>query len=173
MDEGPSTRTAGGCPEWPCRVAPFTQETAILLRPSIQHWVQYINPEIILNSFTVFTVYFCTFRQRLSHWSIKSRSAQNSRSADRLWRSWSLLKVTLHSSLRSWLEMRVLFREMKNSTRAPDAWQGGLNTPYRLGPGMQNVGWKVKLEVHTSNKMATIHNTIGIIRGEEEPGNFH
>ena len=66
--------------------------------------------------------------------------------------------------------MRVTFREMKNSTRAPDTWQGGLNTPYRLGPGMQNPGWKVKLEVHTSNKMATIHNTIGIIRGEEEPG---
>jgi hypothetical protein len=55
-------------------------------------------------------------------------------------------------------------------TPAPDSWQGTLNTTYYLGPGMEDSTLKVKLEVHTSNKMATIHNTIGIIRGEEEPG---
>lgn len=52
---------------------------------------------------------------------------------------------------------------------APEEWQGELNSTYYLGPGFQ-ADRKVKLHVRTSNKIATIHNTIGIIYGDVEPG---
>ncbi len=61
---------------------------------------------------------------------------------------------------------------MSKTNRAPDEWQGTLDTVYYMGPGFQTPGYKVKMEVHTSNQKAIIHNTIGILYGEEEPGRF-
>ena len=52
---------------------------------------------------------------------------------------------------------------------APEEWKGDLET-YSLGPNFKTPGWVVKMEVLTQNKMATIYNTIGVLRGEEEPG---
>lgn len=53
---------------------------------------------------------------------------------------------------------------------APDDWQGDLNTTYHLGPGLQEVGWTVKLEVHTRNVRTTIYNVVAVMWGSEEPG---
>lgn len=54
--------------------------------------------------------------------------------------------------------------------KAPTKWQGDLKVKYFLGPELKDAGWKVKMDVKTSNKMATIYNTIGIFEGQEEPG---
>ena len=60
-------------------------------------------------------------------------------------------------------------RAIKEGQRAPTEWQGDLDVDYFLGPELKN-GWKIKMEIHTANKVATIHNTIAILNGEEEPG---
>ena len=52
---------------------------------------------------------------------------------------------------------------------SPDEWQGGLEADYNLGPNLKN-NFQVKMEVYTTNQMATTYNTIGILRGEIEPG---
>lgn len=53
---------------------------------------------------------------------------------------------------------------------APVDWQGGLNLTYNLGPGLDTVGWKVKMDVHTSNTPTTIYNVVAMMQGSEEPG---
>ena len=55
---------------------------------------------------------------------------------------------------------------------APDAWQGGLNCTYRLGPNLIN-DHKLNLDIHTDYKRATVYNVIGVMRGSVEPGEFH
>jgi N-acetylated-alpha-linked acidic dipeptidase len=52
---------------------------------------------------------------------------------------------------------------------ARDEWKGDLIAPYNLGPKLKN-NFTIKMEVYTSNQMRTTYNTIGIIRGEIEPG---
>ncbi len=59
---------------------------------------------------------------------------------------------------------------MSPTNPAPDAWQGGLDTFYNLGPELRSTNWTVKLEVWTNNQLATTYNVIGMIRGREEPG---
>ena len=54
--------------------------------------------------------------------------------------------------------------------KAPDAWQGGLDLEYHLGPGLRNPSQSIRLSVHTSHANATIFNVIGTIKGREEPG---
>ncbi|KAI6185188.1 hypothetical protein M3Y99_01951200 [Aphelenchoides fujianensis] len=54
---------------------------------------------------------------------------------------------------------------------APAEWQGGLNTTYRLGPGLLN-GQKLELEVHSTMEKKEIQNVIGYIRGSEEPDRY-
>lgn len=53
---------------------------------------------------------------------------------------------------------------------APDDWQGDLNLTYHLGPELQEVGWTIKLEVHTKNTPVTIYNVVAVMWGSEEPG---
>ena len=48
---------------------------------------------------------------------------------------------------------------------APDLWQGGLNTKYHLGPKLQLANGTVKLDVRTTNQMATVYNVIGMLHG--------
>ena len=66
-------------------------------------------------------------------------------------------------------KIRNFLRAIKEGQRAPTEWQGDLDVDYFLGPELKN-GWKIKMEIHTANKVATIHNTIAILNGEEEPG---
>lgn len=53
---------------------------------------------------------------------------------------------------------------------AQDSWWGDLGVTYSLGPELKFTNWTVKMEILTANTMATVHNTIGVIHGEEEPG---
>lgn len=59
---------------------------------------------------------------------------------------------------------------MKEDVVAPPDWQGGLGIPYYLGPQLKYPGWQIKMDINTTNQMATIHNTIGVMYGSEEPG---
>ena len=63
-------------------------------------------------------------------------------------------------------------RALKEDIKAPADWQGNLNVTYYLGPVLKDPQWKIKMVVHTSNKVATIYNTIGILEGKEEPGSI-
>jgi len=58
---------------------------------------------------------------------------------------------------------------MATENLAPLDWQGDLKTEYYLGPKLQQ-DWKVRLQVHTTSKLATAYNTIGILNGREERG---
>lgn len=68
-------------------------------------------------------------------------------------------------------EAEHFLKNMITTHLAPEEWQGELNSTYYLGPGFQ-ADRKVKLHVRTSNKIATIHNTIGIIYGDVEPDRY-
>jgi Zn-dependent M28 family amino/carboxypeptidase len=59
---------------------------------------------------------------------------------------------------------------MSSLNPAPSQWIGTLDVKYNLGP-LQS-GWKVKLNISTSNQMRTIYNTIGILRGSIEPDRY-
>ncbi|KAK4312971.1 hypothetical protein Pmani_015636 [Petrolisthes manimaculis] len=59
-----------------------------------------------------------------------------------------------------------------DGAEAPVEWQGGLNLTYRLGPGLVTAGWKVKMDVHTSNIPVTIYNVVAMIQGSEEPDRY-
>ena len=55
---------------------------------------------------------------------------------------------------------------------APVSWQGSLNVKkYYMGPELKS-GWKVKMDVKTTNQMATVYHTIGILNGQDEPGHY-
>ncbi|XP_063840762.1 glutamate carboxypeptidase 2-like [Scylla paramamosain] len=54
----------------------------------------------------------------------------------------------------------------------PEAWRGGLDITYRMGPQMLRPGWKVKLEVNNEKKVAPIFNVVGVVRGSEEPDRY-
>ena len=68
----------------------------------------------------------------------------------------------------SYDEAEVLLQAIGGMS-SPDEWQGGLEADYNLGPNLKN-NFQVKMEVYTTNQMATTYNTIGILRGEIEPG---
>lgn len=59
---------------------------------------------------------------------------------------------------------------MSADNPAPPEWQGGLGIQYSLGPKLAAQNWSVRLEVRTTNQLATAYNTVGILRGREEPG---
>lgn len=61
-------------------------------------------------------------------------------------------------------------RALKEGERVPHNWLGNLDIPYYLGPELIIEGWKVKMQVHTSTEFTTTYNTIGVLRGTEEPG---
>ncbi|XP_071530780.1 N-acetylated-alpha-linked acidic dipeptidase 2-like [Panulirus ornatus] len=54
----------------------------------------------------------------------------------------------------------------------PPAWRGGLNITYRMGPQLNTLGWKVKLEVNNVKRVLPTYNVIGMIRGSEEPDRY-
>ena len=68
---------------------------------------------------------------------------------------------------------------MSPENPVPDSWVGGLNATYSLGPNPLNPGWRVKMNISTTNQKRVTYNTIGILRGSVEDGmevykkNFH
>jgi len=49
--------------------------------------------------------------------------------------------------------------------RAPESWQGGLPIPYFIGPGPA----AVRLRTVNEEKIGTLRNVVGVLRGREEP----
>ncbi|XP_045115125.1 putative N-acetylated-alpha-linked acidic dipeptidase isoform X2 [Portunus trituberculatus] len=54
----------------------------------------------------------------------------------------------------------------------PEAWRGGLNVTYRMGPSLARRGWQVKLEVNNVKRIVPTYNVIGVLRGSEEPDRY-
>uniref|UniRef100_A0A3Q3WGA2 Aminopeptidase NAALADL1 n=1 Tax=Mola mola TaxID=94237 RepID=A0A3Q3WGA2_MOLML len=54
----------------------------------------------------------------------------------------------------------------------PNNWKGALNVSYRIGPGFTDDFkiQKVRMNIHTDNRVTRIYNVIGRIRGALEPG---
>ncbi|XP_012946196.1 putative N-acetylated-alpha-linked acidic dipeptidase [Aplysia californica] len=65
-----------------------------------------------------------------------------------------------------------IMRELTGDKEVPLDWQGGLNLTYKTGPGFLQPGWKVQLNVTSSNQRAKAENVFGIIRGSVEPDRY-
>lgn len=61
-----------------------------------------------------------------------------------------------------------LLRGLGGSSRAPDAWQGGLDLEYHIGP----TELQINLNLIIENKIGPIWNVIGTIRGDEEKDRY-
>jgi N-acetylated-alpha-linked acidic dipeptidase len=62
-----------------------------------------------------------------------------------------------------------------DGTKAPTAWNGGLNITYNLGPGFKNEGnSNLTLHLKVTNRLVnkTIYNVIGTIKGKVEPDRY-
>nr|XP_045616000.1 glutamate carboxypeptidase 2-like [Procambarus clarkii] len=60
---------------------------------------------------------------------------------------------------------------LMSGPEAPEEWQGGLDFPYRLGPGLDN-GARVKLEVNNKFTTKTVQDVVGVLKGSLEPDRF-
>ena len=54
----------------------------------------------------------------------------------------------------------------------PEKWKGALNITYRLGPGFNENGMKIKMVINNKLERKTIYNVIGTIYGKEEPDRY-
>lgn len=72
----------------------------------------------------------------------------------------------------SYDDARQLLSNMSGE-RAPLEWQGRLNITYNLGPGYSTGDdVQVELSVHNILERANIHNVIGVMTGNFEPGRY-
>ncbi|VFV26763.1 glutamate carboxypeptidase 2-like [Lynx pardinus] len=67
------------------------------------------------------------------------------------------------------------FLEKMGGSAPPDSsWKGSLQVPYNVGPGF--IGnfstQKVKMHIHSNNKVTRIYNVIGTLRGAVEPDRY-
>uniref|UniRef100_A0A663LLB1 Aminopeptidase NAALADL1 n=1 Tax=Athene cunicularia TaxID=194338 RepID=A0A663LLB1_ATHCN len=69
-------------------------------------------------------------------------------------------------------DAEVLLRAMGGPAAPDSSWKGSLNVSYNIGPGFaeNSSARKVRMHVHTNNKITRIYNVIGILRGAVEPG---
>ena len=65
-------------------------------------------------------------------------------------------------------EAEQFLRRMKGA-KVPAEWKGGLNLTYRFGPGFQESGDRVRLQVNSENVLRNVSNVIGTIKGSLEP----
>ncbi|XP_064025882.1 N-acetylated-alpha-linked acidic dipeptidase 2-like isoform X3 [Pogoniulus pusillus] len=71
-------------------------------------------------------------------------------------------------------DAEVLLRAMGGPAAPDSSWKGTLNVSYNVGPGFADsfATRKVRMHVHTNNKITRIYNTIGILRGAVEPDRY-
>ncbi|XP_029458155.1 putative N-acetylated-alpha-linked acidic dipeptidase isoform X1 [Rhinatrema bivittatum] len=57
---------------------------------------------------------------------------------------------------------------------SPNTWKGNLNVSYNIGPGFKASysTQKVRMHIHTNNKVTRIYNVIGTIKGAVEPDRY-
>ncbi|XP_068786631.1 putative N-acetylated-alpha-linked acidic dipeptidase isoform X3 [Struthio camelus] len=71
-------------------------------------------------------------------------------------------------------DAELLLRNMGGPAPPHNSWKGGLNVSYNIGPGFTaNYSTrKVKIHIHSNNKVTRIYNVIGTIRGTMEPDRY-
>ncbi|XP_025964958.2 putative N-acetylated-alpha-linked acidic dipeptidase [Dromaius novaehollandiae] len=67
-----------------------------------------------------------------------------------------------------------LLRNMGGPAPPDSSWKGSLNISYNIGPGFTTnySTRKVKIHIHSNNKVTRIYNVIGTIRGTMEPDRY-
>uniref|UniRef100_A0A8B9PP41 Glutamate carboxypeptidase 2 n=1 Tax=Apteryx owenii TaxID=8824 RepID=A0A8B9PP41_APTOW len=67
-----------------------------------------------------------------------------------------------------------LLRNMGGPAPPHNSWKGSLNVSYNIGPGFTTnySTRKVKIHIHSNNKVTRIYNVIGTIRGTMEPDRY-
>ncbi|XP_019379646.1 PREDICTED: N-acetylated-alpha-linked acidic dipeptidase 2-like isoform X2 [Gavialis gangeticus] len=71
-------------------------------------------------------------------------------------------------------DAEILLRIMGGPAAPDDSWMGSLSVPYNVGPGFMGnySARKIRMHVHTNNKITRIYNVIGILRGTVEPDRY-
>ncbi|XP_045671485.1 glutamate carboxypeptidase 2 isoform X5 [Ursus americanus] len=71
-------------------------------------------------------------------------------------------------------DAQKLLEKMGGAAPPDSSWKGNLQVPYNVGPGF--IGnfstQKVKMHIHSNNKVTRIYNVIGILRGAVEPDRY-
>ncbi|XP_034970833.2 N-acetylated-alpha-linked acidic dipeptidase 2 [Zootoca vivipara] len=71
-------------------------------------------------------------------------------------------------------DAEILLRSMGGPPPPDESWKGNLNVSYNIGPGFSGTysKRKVRMHVHTVNKITRIYNVIGTIKGAVEPDRY-
>ncbi|XDB65657.1 PREDICTED: putative N-acetylated-alpha-linked acidic dipeptidase [Capra hircus] len=71
-------------------------------------------------------------------------------------------------------DAQKLLERMGGLAPPDDSWKGGLKVPYNVGPGFIGnfSAQKVKMHIHSNNKVERIYNVIGTLRGAVEPDRY-
>ncbi|XP_074073183.1 glutamate carboxypeptidase 2-like isoform X2 [Macrotis lagotis] len=71
-------------------------------------------------------------------------------------------------------DAQILLENMGGPAPPDNSWKGRLNVPYNIGPGYTGnySTRKVKMNIHSNNKVTRIYNVIGTLRGAVEPDRY-
>ncbi|XP_061058716.1 glutamate carboxypeptidase 2 isoform X2 [Eubalaena glacialis] len=71
-------------------------------------------------------------------------------------------------------DAQKLLEKMAGSAPPDYSWKGSLQVPYNVGPGFTGnfSTQKVKMHIHSNNKVKRIYNVIGTLRGAVEPDRY-
>ncbi|XP_059042847.1 glutamate carboxypeptidase 2 isoform X1 [Mustela lutreola] len=71
-------------------------------------------------------------------------------------------------------DAQKLLEKMGGAPPPDSSWKGSLQVPYNVGPGfLGNFSTqKVKMHIHSNNKVTRIYNVIGTLRGAVEPDRY-
>ncbi|KAM7179083.1 N-acetylated-alpha-linked acidic dipeptidase 2-like isoform 1-T1 [Macrochelys suwanniensis] len=71
-------------------------------------------------------------------------------------------------------DAEILLRILGGPAAPDNSWRGNLNVSYNIGPGFAGSYSirKVRMHVHSHNKITRIYNVIGTISGAEEPDRY-
>ncbi|PVD25947.1 hypothetical protein C0Q70_13613 [Pomacea canaliculata] len=65
----------------------------------------------------------------------------------------------------------IHFLKEMQGDEVPKDWRGGLNIPYRLGPGL-TPGLSLRMKVTTTNSIRRVDNVIATLKGDVEPDRY-
>ncbi|XP_020849439.1 N-acetylated-alpha-linked acidic dipeptidase 2 [Phascolarctos cinereus] len=71
-------------------------------------------------------------------------------------------------------DAQILLENMGGPAPPDNSWKGRLHVPYNIGPGFTGnySTRKVKMNIHSNNKVTRIYNVIGTLRGAVEPDRY-
>ncbi|XP_015416834.1 PREDICTED: putative N-acetylated-alpha-linked acidic dipeptidase isoform X3 [Myotis davidii] len=73
-----------------------------------------------------------------------------------------------------YFDAQKLLEKMGGMAPPDSSWKGSLKVPYNVGPGFTGnfSTQKVKMHIHSNNKVTRIYNVIGTLRGTVEPDRY-